>query len=135
MVRERVNFHKYELNPMPNWVKIALTLIALATVIIVLLKETGFGFSTYSGERFASLHASRDRNNTSKFYFSGHIMGSWNCLGPVTVQRSGNELNVSMSEPLLCGSQGGGNFNYALEGEGPFTSITYGEDRRILYRE
>lgn len=122
-----------ERKPISRSVKVVIAAIILIVSLLIFLKESQFGFSTYPRSSFARLTVQRDRNDASKFHFSGHIMGSWNCLGPVKVDRSGDDLNLQMTDPFLCGSQGGGDFDHVFDTEGSVKRITYGRERTVLY--
>lgn len=108
-------------------------LILIMALTIVVLRETRFGFSPYPAALFTQMKAEPRGSHQYELLLTGHIMGSFDCLGRLRARRSGQTLNLTMISPLMCGDQGGGDFSIIIPLDAPVNKVTFGREQVIIY--
>jgi hypothetical protein len=105
--------------------------LTLAIILSAALIFAGYGWwsaSYYPFDVFAGLTASSSRGGRA-IVVSGHVMGSFYCVGPLDHRERQGELNVRMRYRLMCSGQRSGSFSIEIPLAGKVDRVTYGDER------
>ena len=110
------------------WRNGALTGAALVAVaIFAILWKCTVGY--YPIDRFAGL-AAESTNQGRSVVITGHVMGSFYCVGRIDSALNGRELNIRMRPRYICPQQRSGDFDVRINvSPSSVTRVTYGDER------
>lgn len=104
---------------------IGVTIVGVA--IMALLWRCGASY--YPVDRFAGLSAAPTDQGRAVL-ISGHVMGSFYCVGRLDSALNGRELNVRMRPKYICPQQRSGDFEVRIKvPQFSVLRVTYGEER------
>lgn len=107
--------------------KTALTGAAiLGVAIVAILWRCSVGY--YPIDRFAGL-AAETSDQGRAVLISGHVMGSYYCVGRIDSALNGHELNIRMRPKYVCPQQRSGDFRVSIKVQSSVRRITYGDER------
>jgi hypothetical protein len=113
---------------MGRWRKgglIGAIIVGIAVLVILWRCSTGY----YPVDRFAGL-AAEPTDQGRAVLISGHVMGSFYCVGRIDSDLTGPELNIRMRPRYICPRQRSGDFEVRVKvPQSSVTRVTYGDER------
>lgn len=105
--------------------------LTLAIILSAALILAGYGWwsaSYYPLDAFAGLTAGPLRGGRAVL-ISGHVMGSFYCVGRLDHRERQGELNIRMRYRRICPGQRSGSFSIEVPIAGKVDHVTYGDER------